>query len=136
MSVETPMRHAVAVLVLLALLVPCTTGASDKGQYAIRYPGAGDSCGKFVSARDEARRGAPSRENEYRLWLEGYITGISMAAPNTYDVAGSVDLDSMLLWVENRCKQTPLKPFTDTVEALVVEELMPKRQHHAPKSKD
>jgi len=93
----------------------------------------GDStCSTFVAARDEGRRGDNRRVNEYADWMAGYLTANSVFVPDTYDILGSSDMNAVLLWLENYCKQNPLNTFAAAAEA-VTAALYPKRTRNSPK---
>jgi hypothetical protein len=87
-------------------------GASDpNGAFNIDFPKDEMSCGTFVSAREEAKRGSHFRESKYVHWLFGFVTAYNVLQPDTYDIDGSTDLASQLLWLENYCKSHPLDSF-------------------------
>jgi len=120
-------------LILAALLVVYAAGAADEnGQYATLAATNESSCGTYISARDEAHHGQFARQNMYKSWLMGFITGYDFGAPDTYDITPSMDLDAMMLWVENYCRRNPLASFAEGAGALVTQ-LTPDRQAHKPK---
>jgi hypothetical protein len=121
-------------------LFPCAllasfalVAADENGQYATLSAPNESSCGTFLSARDEAHRGQFARQNMYKSWLMGFITGYDFGAPDTYDIAPSMDLDTMMAWVENYCRRNPMATFGEGAGALVTQ-LTPDRQTHKPKS--
>jgi hypothetical protein len=121
-------------LICWGLLAPCILEANDaNGKYKHRQPENEDSCGKFLSARDEARHGKYDHLNDYIEWLSGYLSGFNRGAQDTYDIAGDTDTRSMFQWIENRCRQRPQESFSDAVEELIVEELFSKRKRTSPK---
>lgn len=40
-------------------------------------------------------------------WIAGYITSVNWQMPNTYDILGGGDFRSVLLWLENYCREYP-----------------------------
>jgi hypothetical protein len=84
------------------------------------------------TARRFSARGRTCAQNIYANWLTGFLTAYNMQTPDTYDVAASTDVPWMMLWLENHCRKQPLESFDDAVITLVIE-LMPERQHNAPK---
>jgi len=114
------------------LLVAYAAGAADEnGQYATLAATNESTCGTFLSARDEAHRGQFARQNMYKSWLMGFVTGYDFGAPDTYDIAPAMDLDAMMLWVENYCRRNPLASFAQSAGALATQ-LAPDRQTHKP----
>jgi hypothetical protein len=107
--------------------------ADENGQYATLSASNESSCETYISARDDAHRGQYARQNMYKFWLMGFITGYDFGAPDTYDIAPSMDLDTMMLWVENYCRRNPLATFGQSAGALVTQ-LTPDRLVHKPKS--
>jgi hypothetical protein len=85
----------------------------------MQMPHQKNSCGMFISARDQARNGNHSNETLYAYWLTGFLTGVNLGMPDTFDIAGGTDLPSLLQWLENRCKQEPLESFADTASVMV-----------------
>jgi len=123
----------IAITFLAMLLFPLLVTASDKnGAYSHMIATDDATCGSYVSARDDARRGNHFRENKYGNWLAGYITAFNSLTPDTNDIKGTADMSSLLLWLENYCKQHPLIDFVGATEILMAE-LYPKRTRQAPK---
>ena len=118
----------------MSLFLPATVNASDIDQrYSVSYAeGKMGSCGQYVTARDEGRRGEYRDHNLHFTWILGYITAYNYQAPDTYDVRGQTDTSGILLWLENYCKQTPLTDFAVAME-LLTDELYPNRIRKAPK---
>jgi hypothetical protein len=101
----------------VGLLWPVAIGAIDnKGDYSVRGIGTGKgSCGEYVRAKDvEVRRW-------YEMWLMGYITGVNSAKMGKYDYSNGIDSNGLAQWVENWCKQNPLKAYIDGIDAMLVE---------------
>ena len=123
-----------ATIVLLASLFPLPAIAADKdGRYGIIfYKGKISSCGTYVAARDQGRRGNFRDQNIHHAWLTGYFTAYNKLKPDTYDILAVTDAEAVRLWLENYCKQNPLDDFTDAVDSLIIE-LYPKRTRQEPK---
>ena len=122
-------------IVFALLMLPVVGNAADsKGAYSIVLPKDGTigSCGTYVVARDEGRRGDYRKVNDHSAWLMGYLTGYNARTSDTYDIMGNKDLQSLLLWLENYCKQHPLDSFAVAVNFLIIE-LYPTRARTAPK---
>ena len=121
-------------LLAMSLFLPATVNAADiDGNYhVLTPPGAIGFCGKYVSARDKARRGEYRDHNLHFPLILGYITAYNYQAPDTYDVRGQTDTSAILLWLENYCKRNSLAAFAEAMEPLT-DELHPKRIRKAPK---
>lgn len=125
--------NIITIFVIALLLLPLIATAADKlGNYETIMNTNESTCGRYVSARDEARNGNHFRENMYRYWLAGYVTAFNKTKPDTWSIIGTTDLDSAMLWLENYCKQYPLEDFSDATNSLVYE-LYPKRVKQRPK---
>ncbi len=118
---------------LTLTLSPLLVSAGDKNGYFQSVIGKDErTCGSYVLARDEGRRGSFEKQNNFATWLAGYLTGYNQLMPDTYDIKGNSDMNSLLLWLENYCKKNPLEDFISAVDMLV-NELHPKRHKQAPK---
>jgi len=106
--------------------------ADENGQYATLAATNESTCGTYISARDEAHHGQFARQNMYKSWLMGFVTGYDFGAPETYDIAPSMDLDAMMQWVENYCRRNPLASFAQSAGALATQ-LAPDPQTQKPK---
>ncbi|MDZ4344008.1 MAG: hypothetical protein U1E51_16435 [Candidatus Binatia bacterium] len=122
------MKRNTATLSLVALVLMVSTGMGiDKnGNYVGQGAGV-DSCGSY----SESRRQRGSAENKYRSWVMGFFTGVNYSAQDTYDVTGGTNLDGVLGWLDNYCRDHPLETFARAMERLLVE-LRPKLIKQAP----
>jgi hypothetical protein len=109
---------------LLCALCVTSVGAADRSG---KYMAVGESCGTFV--RDFARPG-PLR-NQSESWVNGYITAYNLLSNDTYDIRGGTDIDSLMLWLDNHCRQHPLDSLSAAMRVLV-DELFPRRKTTAP----
>ncbi|MCZ6732537.1 MAG: hypothetical protein O7B27_08315 [Gammaproteobacteria bacterium] len=127
------MKHTIFVLAM-SLFLPATVNAADiDGLYSTSYSeGKIGSCGTYVAARDEGRRGKLYEENNHIGWAFGYLTAYNLLTPDTYDIIGQTDLSAILLWLENYCKRNPLARFAEAM-VLLTDELHPERIRKAPK---
>lgn len=99
----------VGMIVLIARDVMC---AEDKEMVTILGTGTA-SCGRFIQQR-----------NEYvffTVWVEGYITAVNIITPDTGNILGNTDIYGAMSWIENYCKNNPLKDFSLAVYYLVKE---------------
>ncbi len=129
------MKRTIFVLAIF-LFLPAIVNAGDiDGIYAgQRTNGKMPSCGQYVVARDEGRRGDDINQNVFISWVAGYITAYNRQTPDTYSIRGQTDLEAMLLWLDNYCKEKPLGTFAYAM-ALLTNELHPKRIRRAPKER-
>lgn len=128
-------RHHSITLIALATLLsyPLLSTAADKAGLSVTIVSAEErTCGRFVSAREDAMRGNHVRANSYIDWLGGYITAFNHFKPDTYNILGNSDKESVMQWLENYCKQNLLETFSEATDALMVE-LYPKRIRQKPK---
>jgi hypothetical protein len=84
------------------------------------------SCGQFIDDR-KTNMDAPDR-----LWLAGWLSAYNALMPHTFNILGSDDLAGAMLWIENWCRQNPLKGMPEAAWALTMA-LYPTRQTVAPK---
>ncbi len=127
------MKRTIFVLAM-SLFLPATVNASDiDGSYSTNYPeGKMKSCGTYVTARDEGRRGKYRKINTYITWIYGYLTAYNTLTSDTYDIMGQTDRSAILLWLENYCKQKPLARFAEAMQ-LLTDELHSRRVRKSPK---
>lgn len=97
----------------------------EKGEY---FATGASSCGEFVANR---------RADDYRAvrdgaWVAGYITAYNLLTPDTHSIAGTSDLSSMLLWLDNYCQAKPLNILPEAMQALTMK-LRPKRHRSGQK---
>jgi len=105
------------VISLLAFSVP--GHSSDENG---RYAGQTISCGKWVSVREHPELDVSTLESFYNLgWIRGYITAYNSQTPDTYDIQGNTDLESIELWLDNFCKENPLKELGEAMQFLTDE---------------
>jgi hypothetical protein len=109
-------RVAVFSILGLVALVSTALAKDEAGAYA--WMGMNNSCGTFVRGRDLARSGVSALEEQYVTWLSGYLTAYNVLQPQTFDVTRGTDIPSLMLWLENYCKRSPLSTFVDATIAL------------------
>ena len=116
------MKHTIFALAM-SLFLPATVSAADiDGQYtAHTVAGVIGSCGEYVTARDEKRRAAFLKSNTHVIWIWGYLTAYNRQTPDTYDIMAQTDTPTILLWLDNYCKQNPLTDFAEAMVSLMNE---------------
>jgi hypothetical protein len=78
-------------------------------------------CEGFLTARELARQGHYSAQNQFNQWLDGFLTAYDMYVPDTFDIAYGKDIDALDDWLENYCAKRPDNFFNDAVESLIFE---------------
>lgn len=84
-------------------------------------------CDDYISAR---RNTSGVFYAQISFWVSGYLTAYNTLASDTYDILGSTDHKGAMLWLENYCKENPLKNLGLGMTAFEVE-LFPKRHRTA-----
>lgn len=110
------MRFAVAVLMFCA-----ATNAWPDDKDGLSVVLGNMSCGQYVKSRTESQGGIYAKG-----WIAGYLAGYNTSEPNTFNILGSTDFDSALLWVDGWCKANPLGQLGEAIWKLT-KELYPKR---------
>lgn len=96
----------VLTLLLMLCLASPVFGADANGAYLSQGV---SSCGQYIDLRKGRNNTEQSLFLAARLWVGGWITAYNMLKPDTYDIRGTADLDSVMLWLENYCKANPLE---------------------------
>ena len=116
----------IKVLVVGLLVMPTGSyGMDSNNRYVTRGIG-GRSCEEYNQTWENL-----SSRSRFWNWVSGYVTAYNRWTPNTYDIMGKRDIDSLRGWLDNYCKENPHKSFDDAVGALM-SELHPKRLKEEP----
>ena len=116
-------------LLAVMMLISISAWAVDKDDY---YKSFGhQSCGRYIEIRKV--RGWERTARFY--WVAGYITAYNGWIPDTYSIAGSSDIESIMLWLDNYCGANPVNSITVAMEHLIAE-LRPKRHRTAQDAKE
>ena len=107
-----------ALLLAFTLFTSVQAWSSDKDGYYVAH--SPPPCGKYIEAR---QNGA---DLWAKWWITGYLTAYNERTPDTVDIAGDTDRTGIYLWLENWCKENPLKTVGNGMDALMVE-LYPNR---------
>lgn len=115
----------IAVIVsLLVFSVPGYSVDANGKAVAVGYT----SCGEWVMER---RGESPNMMKISKGWIGGYITAFNYQTQDVYDVRGDTDLESIYLWLDNYCRDNPLKSVPTAMDVLM-SELWPDRTIKAP----
>lgn len=118
-------------LILSATLSPAFSADSER-QYQVRSIDKVESCGGLNGALAKAKN-----EDDwgdlygFSLYTMGYLTGINRLASDTYDIAGSKNTKTVMIWLERYCKEHPEAGFDYALYSLVAD-LYPNRTTVAP----
>lgn len=74
------------------------------------------SCGKFISDTS----GDVIDRNGYMSWLTGYITSFNEFTPTDGNITRDTDVDGVLYWIENYCKENPTVSFGNAASAALL----------------
>jgi hypothetical protein len=88
---------------MLALIPTSASAITAEGRYNAQGYGT-KSCGAYT----EARKVHESLEVAvYTTWLTGFITAMNHEISDTYNLAGSTDVEGLMGWLDNWCRQHP-----------------------------
>jgi hypothetical protein len=131
-------RHWLAVASpLVALLLPAVTSttlaAGSDQQYHVRNLDNVETCTELNRAVVTAKK----QDNwqalyAFSLYTMGYITAINRMAYDTYDIGGSKNSKTMMVWLEQYCAEHPRDSFDQALYHLTIE-LYPVRLSTKPK---
>ncbi len=111
------------VLISLCCSLPLGAHAADAdGNFAAKGVGQA-TCAHFVEQVDNKSQLLAM----YGGWLDGYLTAVNQAAPETYDVAPWQSTQLLARLIETHCRRNPEHNFFVVTNALVGQELMPRR---------
>jgi len=75
------------------------------------------SCGTYIQDRQAHGVGYVIEQG----WVGGYISAYNRLMPDTVNILGGTDLDSVMLWLANYCNAHPLEDLADAMVALTNE---------------
>ncbi|HXX57593.1 MAG TPA: hypothetical protein VEI96_06295 [Thermodesulfovibrionales bacterium] len=106
--------------VLMVATMELAAARDKQGNLAV-YGIGSKTCEKFLQDRKDAA------DLSYHHWVGGYISGFNTGSEETYDIVGTKDFDSLMVWLENYCKANPLDAFGVATGKLMIE-LFPQRK--------
>jgi len=117
------MKTLSLIVLVLSFAITTPVMARDKNdEYSIRGP---ITCGVWVKDRQKDDWGHVSNA----LWIAGFFTAYNLQTPDVYDILGSTDLESALLWMDKYCQENPLSTLAGGMEFLTAE-LWPNRKRN------
>lgn len=105
---------AAMALFIVALAAPAQT-ADSLGRHAIKGVGT-LGCDEYVIARQE-------KSNLYYAligWLDGYVTALNQASPDTYDVASFEATSLLAALIDGNCRSNLGARFYQVVEGIAI----------------
>jgi len=97
---------------VLALAVAISTAQAQEERGII---GPTDfSCGKWINTPKRTLN-----HEQQRMWILGYLSGINIESSS--DFLRNRDADGLTVWIDNYCRQYPLRAITQAINALVDE---------------
>jgi hypothetical protein len=112
---------------LSASLCPVFAADEDK-RYEVRTISAVESCSALNRALVTAKKHDDWRYlYGFSLYTMGYLTGINRVASDTYDIAGTKNTKTLMVWLEKYCAKHPEDSFNNALVRLTAE-LYPHRR--------
>ena len=91
------------------------------------------SCGIWHEIRQNWKTKTNANAFGAAFWISGYITAYNTMTPDTWDILGNTDMDSVYLWIDKFCQENPLGHLASAMQDLT-DELYPNRTVKAPES--
>ncbi len=113
------MKNLSSIMILLTLacmtVIPVSSHAADSnGHFAIWGKG-NKSCHSYNISRntDEERR--------FKDYIMGYLTAFNVQMADTYRIAGNMDLNEILVWLDDYCELKPIIAFEQSLADFIIE---------------
>jgi len=118
------MKHLCSILFILALL-PIQSRADDSnGHFAIWGVG-NKSCHNYNISRNT------DEEQRYKDYIMGFFTAFNIQMPDTYRIAGHMNLEEILVWLDDYCEEKPILAFEQSLAEFITDNY-DKRMKKAP----
>ncbi len=118
------MKHLCSILFLLALMPLQSQAADSKGSFAI-WGSGNKSCHSYNISRDT------NEDRGFKDYIMGYLTAFNVQLPETYRIAGQMNLDEILDWLDDNCELKPIISFEQSLTDFITENY-DKRMKKAP----
>ncbi len=103
------------IVLFLSLLTALLAYAEDTdGNHAVWGIGQ-SSCHSYTKAREAGEY------SDYKIYLMGYLTAYNSLIPETYNIAGTKDLNEVLAWIDTHCKKTAMDSYEHALKQMVTE---------------
>ena len=108
------MKHLCIILFLLAL-TPMQLQADDRnGNFAIWGVG-NKSCHSYNVSRNT------DVEQRYKDYIMGFFTAFNITMPDTYRIAGHMNIKEILVWLDDYCEEKPILAFEQSLADFITE---------------
>ena len=123
------MKNLSNIMMLLALtcltVIPVSSQAVDSnGHFAIWGKG-NKSCHSYNISRNT------DEEQRFKDYIMGYLTAFNFQMPDTYRIAGNMNLNEILAWLDDYCELKPVLAFEQSL-ANFIDEHHDKRMKRSP----
>jgi len=108
------MKHLSSILFLLAMIPVQSQAVDSKGHFAIWGKG-NKSCHSYNISRNT------DEEQRYKDYIMGYLTAFNVQLPETYRVAGQMNLNDILAWLDDYCELKPVIAFEQSLADFITE---------------
>jgi len=115
------MKQLSLIVLVLSFVFTTPVTAADKDDH-YWYQGT-ITCGQWVKGRK--KEGMAHLSSVF--WIAGYITAYNLYKPDVYNILGSTDMESVLLWMDKYCHENPLSGMAVGMD-LLTDELWPNRK--------
>lgn len=96
------MRIAIAVLIIT--FAASATAMDSAAKYAVWGVG-GKACFTFTKDKKSGNG------QKYLDYVMGYLTAYNRLTPETYGIAGKMDIDAVDAWLDHYCSKKPMNSF-------------------------
>ena len=102
------------VITILTIVLSLQAWAVDKsGNYAIWGKGH-KSCFRYLKER------SAGEDQDYRVYLMGYLTAYNAVTPETYSISRDMNLDEILSWVDNYCDSNGMHSLEQSLMEFII----------------
>jgi len=108
------MKHLCSILFLLAMIPIQSQAADNNGHFAIWGKG-NKSCHSYNISRNT------DEEQRFKDYIMGYLTAFNVQMPETYRVAGHMNLNDILVWLDDYCELKPIMAFEQSLADFITE---------------
>ena len=108
------MKYLSSILFLLALVPMQSQAADSKGHFAIWGKG-NKSCHSYNISRNT------DEEQRFKDYIMGYLTAFNVQMPETYRIAGHMNLNEILSWLDDYCELKPIMAFEQSLADFIIE---------------
>ncbi len=108
------MKYVCGILLLLAFVPTGSQAADRNGHFAIWGKG-NKSCHSYNISRN-----TPEKQR-FKDYIMGYLTAFNVQMPDTYRVAGHMNLEEILVWLDDFCELKPILSFEQSLADFIIE---------------